>query len=124
VAISFLFPETFGSLGNVSYLCSVKEEISMVKVPFETYKDSLIEDIRNTTDFESLEARLLDAQLEMDGKEECETNEDLLVHILKLSHQQVTSGRSFSQEEAERFLDQRLYEFRDKMVGTSVAESC
>ena len=96
----------------------------MVKVPFETYKDSLIEDIRNTTDFESLEARLLDAQLEMDGKEECKTNEDLLVHILKLSHQQVTSGRSFSQEEAERFLDQRLYEFRDKMVGTSVAESC
>ena len=96
----------------------------MVKVSFEAYKDSLIEDIRNTTDFESLEARLLDAQLEMDGKEECETNEDLLVHILKLSHQQVTSGRSFSQEEAERFLDQRLYEFRDKMVGTSVAESC
>ncbi len=44
--------------------------------------------------------------------------------ILKLSHSQVEAGKSYSQEEAEHFLDQRLYEFRDKMVGTCVAESC
>ena len=32
--------------------------------------------------------------------------------------------KGISQEEAERFLDDRLYEFRDKMVGTGVAEPC
>ncbi len=46
--------------------------------------------------------------------------EERLVKILQLSHSQVLAGNSFSQEEAERFLDQRLYEFRDKMVGTRV----
>ena len=46
--------------------------------------------------------------------------EERLVKILQLSHSQVLAGNSFSQEEAERFLDQRLYEFRDKMVGTCV----
>ena len=50
--------------------------------------------------------------------------EDLLVKILKVSHEQVMAGKSYSQDEAERFLDQRLYEFRDKMVGTCVAEPC
>lgn len=95
----------------------------MTKIPFEAYKNTLIEDIQKTTDFKSLEERILDAQLEIDSKEECETNEDVLVKILKFSHKQVMSGRSFSQEEAERFLDQRLYEFKDKMVGTRVAES-
>ena len=51
-------------------------------------------------------------------------DEELLVKILKLSHEKVMADKSFSQEEAERFLDQRLYEFRDKMVGTCVAEPC
>ena len=51
-------------------------------------------------------------------------DEELLVKILKLSHEKVMAGKSFSQEEAERFLDQRLYEFRDKVVGTCVAEPC
>ena len=42
------------------------------------------------------------------------TNEDeLLVKILKFSHEQVKAGKTYSQEEAERFLDQRLYEFRN-----------
>ena len=58
-----------------------------------------------------LESRLLDAQMELDSKEECETNEDVLVKILKFSHEQVMAGKTYSQEEAERFLDQRLYEF-------------
>ena len=40
------------------------------------------------------------------------TNEEiLLTKILKMSHQQVTAGKSFSQEEAERFLDDRLYSY-------------
>ena len=52
------------------------------------------------------------------------TGEDRLLKILQLSHSQVLAGKSYSQEEAERFLDQRLYEFRDKMVGTCVAEPC
>lgn len=51
-------------------------------------------------------------------------DEDLLVKILKHSHEQIMSGKSYSQDEVERFLDQRLYEFRDKMVGTCVAEPC
>lgn len=51
-------------------------------------------------------------------------DEDSLVKILKISHEQIRAGRSYSQEEVERYLDQRLYEFRDKMVGTCVAESC
>ena len=50
--------------------------------------------------------------------------EDLLVKILKISHRNVLAGKSYSQDEAERFLDQRLYEVRDKMVGTCVAEPC
>ena len=50
--------------------------------------------------------------------------EERLVKILQLSHSQILAGKSFSQEEAERFLDDRLYEFRDKMVGTCVAEPC
>ena len=52
------------------------------------------------------------------------SDEERLVKILKLSHSQVLAGKSFSQEEAERYLDDRLYEFRDKMVGTCVAEPC
>ena len=51
-------------------------------------------------------------------------DEDRLVRILQLSHSQILAGNSYSQEEAEQFLDQRLYQFRDKMVGTGVAESC
>lgn len=51
-------------------------------------------------------------------------DEELLVKILKHSHEQIMSGKSYSQDEVERFLDQRLYEFRDKMVGTCVAEPC
>ena len=50
--------------------------------------------------------------------------EERLVKILQLSHSQVLAGKSYSQEEAERYLDDRLYEFRDKMVGTCVAEPC
>jgi hypothetical protein len=50
--------------------------------------------------------------------------EERLVKILQLSHSQVLAGKSYSQEEAERYLDDRLYEFRNKMVGTSVAEPC
>lgn len=51
------------------------------------------------------------------------SEDEKLVKLLQLSHSQILSGKSYSQEEAERYLDQRLYEFRDKMVGTSVAES-
>lgn len=51
------------------------------------------------------------------------TDDELLVKILKISHQNVMAGKSYSQEEAELYLDQRLYEFKDKMVGTCVAES-
>ena len=51
-------------------------------------------------------------------------DEEILVKILKLSHDQVMAGKSYSQEEVEHYLDQRLYEFRDKMVGTCVAEPC
>ena len=50
--------------------------------------------------------------------------EELLAKILQISHRNVMAGQSYSQEEAERFLDQRLYEFRDKMVGACVAEPC
>lgn len=52
------------------------------------------------------------------------TDEEKLVKILQLSHSQVLAGKSYSQEEAECFLDQRLYEFRDKMVGACVAGPC
>ena len=52
------------------------------------------------------------------------SEEERLVKILQLSHSQVLAGKSYSQEEAERYLDDRLYEFRNKMVGTSVAEPC
>ena len=52
------------------------------------------------------------------------TDEEALIAILKRSHADVIAGRTYSQEEAERFLDQRLYEFRDTMVGTCVAEPC
>ena len=52
------------------------------------------------------------------------SEEERLVKILQLSHSQILAGKSISQEEAERFLDQRLYEFRETMVGTSVAEPC
>ena len=52
------------------------------------------------------------------------TEEERLVKILQFSHGQVLAGKSYSQEEAERYLDQRLYEFRDKMVGNCVAEPC
>ena len=52
------------------------------------------------------------------------SEEDILVKILKLSHSQVQAGKSYSQEEAEAFLDQGLYDYRGKMVGTCVAEPC
>ena len=51
-------------------------------------------------------------------------DEERLVRILQLSHSQILAGNSYSQEEAEHFLDQRLYDFRDKVVGTGVAEPC
>ena len=50
--------------------------------------------------------------------------EERLIKILQLSHSQVLDGKSYSQEEVERYLDDRLYEFRNKMVGTCVAEPC
>ena len=50
--------------------------------------------------------------------------EERLVKILQISHNQILQGNSVSQEEVERYLDQRLYEFRNKMVGACVAESC
>ena len=75
----------------------------MINNRFEAYKSSLIEDIQQTTDFESLESRILDAQMELDSKGECETNEDLLVRILKLSHEQLMAGKGYSQEDAEHF---------------------
>ena len=34
--------------------------------------------------------------------------EDLLVKILKISHRNVLAGKSYSQEEAERFIDTKL----------------
>ena len=37
-------------------------------------------------------------------------NDDLLVRILHISHEQVMAGESYSQEEVERYLDERLYE--------------
>ena len=36
-------------------------------------------------------------------------DEEILVKILTLSHKQVLAGKSFSQEETERYLDQRLF---------------
>ena len=36
------------------------------------------------------------------------SEEERLVKILQLSHSQILAGKSISQEEAERFLDQRL----------------
>lgn len=48
--------------------------------------------------------------------------EDRLVKILQISHRQVLAGRSYTQKEVESFLDRKLYEVRDEMVGTCVAE--
>ena len=96
----------------------------MTKIPFERYKSKLIADISEAPDYDSLEARLLDAQMEMDSTAEAETDEELLVKILQRSHQQVLAGRTYSQDEVERYLDQRLYELRNKVVGDCVAEPC
>lgn len=52
------------------------------------------------------------------------TDEEALIAILRRSHNDVLAGKTYSQEEAESFLDQRMYELRDTMVGTSVAEPC
>ena len=49
--------------------------------------------------------------------------EDILVKILKLSHSQVLAGKTYSLEEAELFLDQRLYDYRDKMVGIRAVDN-
>ena len=40
--------------------------------------------------------------------------EERLVKILQLSHSQILAGKSFSQEEAERFLDDRLSHIQNK----------
>ena len=80
----------------------------MRKIPFETYKQQLISEIQETMDYDSLEDRLLDAQMEMENASEVETDEDLLVKILKVSHQQVVDGKTYSQQEVERFIDQRF----------------
>lgn len=94
----------------------------MTKIPFERYKDKLIADIQQAPDFESLEDRLLDAQMEMDSTDEAEDDEDLLVKILQLSHRNAMAGKTYSHEEVERFLDQRFYELGSKVVGSCVAE--
>ena len=44
------------------------------------------------------------------------SDEERLVKILQLSHSQVLAGKSFSQEEVERYLDDRLYEFSTQKV--------
>ncbi len=96
----------------------------MRKIPFESYKKQLIVEIQQTTDYDSLEDRLLDAQMEMENGVEVETDEELLVKILKVSHQQVVAGKTYSQQEVEHLIDQRLYELRNKMDGACVAEPC
>ena len=52
------------------------------------------------------------------------TDEEALIAILRRSHEDVMAGKTYSQEEAERFLDHRLYVLRDTMVSTCVAEPC
>ena len=96
----------------------------MTLMPLDSYKRKLIADISSAPDFDSLEECLLDAQMEIDSSKEADTDEELLVKILKISHQDVMAGKRYSQEEVDRFLDHRLYELGNKMVGTSVAESC
>ncbi|MBR6319656.1 MAG: hypothetical protein IKR50_04375 [Prevotella sp.] len=51
-------------------------------------------------------------------------DEEALIAILRRSHADVMAVKIYSQEEAERFLDQRLYVLRDTMVGTCVDEPC
>ena len=49
-------------------------------------------------------------------------DEEILVKILKLSHDQVMAGKSYSQEEAEHYLDQRLQKWRSGqhlLIGSS-----
>ena len=49
-------------------------------------------------------------------------DEEILVKILKLSHDQVMAGKSYSQEEAEHYLDQRLQNWRSGqhlLIGSS-----
>jgi len=43
--------------------------------------------------------------------------EDLLVKILMRSHEDVMSGKSYSQEEAEEYLDQRLFRSISRIPG-------
>jgi hypothetical protein len=49
-------------------------------------------------------------------------HEDLLVKILQISHEQVMAGKSYSQKEAKRYLDEQLYEktkhFQNKHTQT------
>lgn len=47
-------------------------------------------------------------------------DEERLIKILQISHSQVVAGKTISQEEVDSYLDQRHYEFRDKMVGACV----
>jgi hypothetical protein len=55
----------------------------------------------------------------------CMMNDEVrLVKILQISHSQAMAGKTYSQEEVDSYLDQRHYEFRDKMVGACVAEPC
>lgn len=110
--VLYLFPTFAAGNNNV-----------MAPISFESYKKRLMADIQHATDYDSLQERLLDAQMEMDSSAEAETDEELLVKILKISHRNVMDGKSYSQEEVERFLDQRFYELEDKVVGTCVAES-
>ena len=49
-------------------------------------------------------------------------NNEALVTLLKMSHQQALTGQTYSSAEVEQFMNNRIYELTHRMDACSVAE--
>ena len=81
----------------------------MRTTPFETYRQKLADSILQAEDYEALEDQLLEAEWEMADEPVYDTRDETMMAILKKSHAEALTGKTYSMEEVERLMDERIY---------------
>ena len=90
--------------------------------PFETYRQKLADGILQSENYEALEDQILEAEWELADEPVYDTRDETMIAILKKSHAEALAGKTFSMEEVERLMDERIYELTHRMDGFRAAE--
>ncbi len=94
----------------------------MRTLPLEAYKQKLAEGILQAEDYEALEDKILEAEWDMADVRVAEASEETMIAILKKSHAEGLAGKTYSMEEVEREMDNKIYELTHSMDSICVAE--